>query len=231
MRSKSIDQCKVALSLILVTLLAAMSVSLGIQPVQAANHDDELERNGAAEVSQEVIEKADPYVSLKDGKFIIEPTIKDHLSNDELQKVEESVAEANKQVNSAREKRHLEKSGPEFTETTTEEAVVFTESSPKLENTDGDEVKPYFQEGRTSISYFWWGVRIHLSKTTVQTIGAGVGIAGVWVPEPVVSKILATLGIAATMIPGGVWADYSYAALARFSIAPWSVFPMRVGFQ
>lgn len=49
-----------------------------------------------------------------------------------------------------------------------------------------------------------------MSKGTIQGIGAGVTLAGIWIPEPVVSKIAATLGVAIGLIPSGIRFDYNF---------------------
>lgn len=41
-------------------------------------------------------------------------------------------------------------------------------------------------------------------------IGGGITIGGIWIAEPVVSKILATLGGFSGFVPGGIAFDYNY---------------------
>ena len=237
MNQRKSTKPKIATTLLSTLILAATFTAPAIYPAQAANQDNIKEQDSTSDLPQEIVKKADPYVSLTDSEFTIHPSIKDHLSENEVQQVENSVSEANKQIRTAKEKQsrtvtknESAQEEPEFIESTTEEAVIFTQSSPKLENSDGDDITPHFQEGETSISYFWWGVRIRLSKTTLQYLGGGVAIGGVWVPEPLVSKILATLGIITSLSPGGIWADYTYAQLALFT-APGATTPIRTGFQ
>lgn len=66
--------------------------------------------------------------------------------------------------------------------------------------------------GVTKIQFHWWGATIYLSKTTINTMGAGITVGGIWIPEPVVSKIAATLGVVITLCPGGIVFDYNYIA-------------------
>lgn len=77
-----------------------------------------------------------------------------------------------------------------------------------------------YSEGVTKIVFHWWGASIYLSKTTINLIGGGVAIGGIWVPEPVVSKVLATLGVIGTLCPGGIAFDYNYIAAGISSLVP-----------
>ena len=64
--------------------------------------------------------------------------------------------------------------------------------------------------GVNAVQFFWWGMRIFLSADTVRVIGAGVAIAGIWIPLPVVNKVVATLGVAISLINRGIWFDTTY---------------------
>lgn len=46
-----------------------------------------------------------------------------------------------------------------------------------------------YQEGETKVQVNNWGVEVYLSKSTVQCLGVGISVGGIWVPEPIVSKI------------------------------------------
>ncbi|MFQ6324129.1 hypothetical protein [Lactococcus garvieae] len=77
-----------------------------------------------------------------------------------------------------------------------------------------------FREGSNYVHVYWWGLRIELSKITINYIGGGVAIGGIWVPEPIVSKILATLGVAIGLAPGGIVFN-STPGIANFWGAGW----------
>lgn len=77
-----------------------------------------------------------------------------------------------------------------------------------------------FNEGVTKIDFHWWGATIYLSKTTLRTIGSGISIGGLWMPEPVVSKIVGTLGIIVSLSPGGIAFDYNYIAAGINKLVP-----------
>ena len=65
-----------------------------------------------------------------------------------------------------------------------------------------------FKEGVTKVVFHWWGVTVYLSRSTVRWLGLGITIAGIWIPEAVVTKVLATLGVVAQSCPGGIRFDY-----------------------
>ena len=73
-------------------------------------------------------------------------------------------------------------------------------------------------------------MRVLLSKTTINRVGGGVTIAGVWIPEPVLSKILATGGAIAGLAPGGMYADYGIGSIVAGAFTH-NAYPQRVGFQ
>lgn len=61
-----------------------------------------------------------------------------------------------------------------------------------------------FKNGSNYVHVYWWGLRIGLSKNTVNNIGSGVTIAGIWIPHPVVKGVVATLGVIIGRCPGGI---------------------------
>lgn len=73
-------------------------------------------------------------------------------------------------------------------------------------------------------------MRVLLSKTTINRVGGGVAIAGVWIPELVLSKNLATGGVIAGLAPGGMYADYGIRSIVAGAFTH-NAYPQRVGFQ
>lgn len=76
-----------------------------------------------------------------------------------------------------------------------------------------------YQNGINKVSVYWYGFRVYMSRTTLHALGAGTSIGGIWVPEPVVSKILATVGVVAALAPGGIKFNFSPAV----TIIPWGL--------
>lgn len=110
------------------------------------------------------------------------------------------------------------------------DSVTFWEKGPKISSSDNDDIDPYFQEGRNGIEFHGTTVRLLMSKTTINRMGTGIAIGGIWVPEPVVSKILATAGVLGGVAPGGIYADFGIASIVTGAIMQTAI-PQRVGFQ
>lgn len=47
-----------------------------------------------------------------------------------------------------------------------------------------------------------------------------MAIGGIWIPEPLVTKILATLGVVIALCPGGIAFDYNYILAGISSLVP-----------
>lgn len=77
-----------------------------------------------------------------------------------------------------------------------------------------------YNRGVTKINFYWWGARVYLSKTTINRIGYGTTIGGIWIPEPHVSKIVATVGVVASVCLGGIVFDYNYIAAGINKLIP-----------
>lgn len=71
-----------------------------------------------------------------------------------------------------------------------------------------------FQDGETKLAVHKWGIEVYLSKDTVRCVGGGIGVTGVFVPEPIVTKAMAVTGFAVGCCPGGIVLEYHYAGLA-----------------
>lgn len=85
---------------------------------------------------------------------------------------------------------------------------------------EGKEISFYYSDGVTKIEFHWWGATIYLSESTIESIGKGVTIGGIWIPHPIVSKILSTLGVVITSCPGGIAFDYNYILAGITSLVP-----------
>ncbi|AKP67656.1 hypothetical protein [Companilactobacillus ginsenosidimutans] len=66
--------------------------------------------------------------------------------------------------------------------------------------------------GKTDIKFYWNYARVWLSKDTLHQLGLGVAIDGLFVPEPIVSKVCAGFGLVAGAAKSGIWFDYNYFA-------------------
>ena len=61
-----------------------------------------------------------------------------------------------------------------------------------------------YHEGSNYVHVYWWGLRIGVKKSTINSIGAGVAIGGIWLPQPLLSKLVSTAGVVLGAVPGGI---------------------------
>lgn len=88
-----------------------------------------------------------------------------------------------------------------------ESSIVFPEEVEDTHTVRG------YKKGVNDIKFYWWGARVYLSKSTVNSIGAGLSIGGIWIPQKIVASVVATLGVVLGACPGGGVFDYRYLGL------------------
>lgn len=154
-------------------------------------------------LSEEQKNRLDKYVFL-DGSnhFAIDENASFELSDFEYNLLKTKVAETNATIDSINLSQNEYKVVSQDSITVIQEVKEVNRSSFAFRSSG-------FQEGENAIRFYWWGARIWLSKTTVNAIGGGVAIGGIWVPEPLVSKILATVGVVIGLCPGGIVFNYT----------------------
>ena len=192
-----------ALAAATVSVLALGMVSA--TPAMAA----ELKSAGAVEGAdagaehaavQELIAKADPFVSAAQGRFVLDPSAAaGTLTSAEITQVEEMVAGTNEFLAAAETDPALSVSPLGA------KSFIAVEDAPVPR-----QVRMAFKEGVTKVEAQWFGLRVWLSKWTLQAVGTGVGIGGTFIPEPLISKIVAAFGFAyAGLMPGGIVFNWS----------------------
>ncbi len=182
-----------ALSVVAVTPALGLA---GSTTAQAATTHSSVK--GAPASTQDSLQrKADAYVTLQGTKFVVSPDARGKLTAAEHAKVTSLVAEANARLASASASRSASSTMTVMPATKT---VTVTQRVAQPTS----KVSAAFREGVNRVEVRWYGLRVYLSKTTVQVLGGGVAIGGIWVPEPVVSKILATVGVVVALCPGGI---------------------------
>lgn len=157
----------------------------------------------ASATMESLVTRADPYVNVQDGKFVLYETGAAAVLNpDEIQTAQTLIRSSNAKVDASVD------AGATF---------AVTGSAPRLYSTSTSTLAPSaaaatlaFKQGVTKVEAHWYGFRVWLSRDTVRAIGGGIGIAGVWIPEPVVSKVFATIGgVTAAFAPGGIVFNYT----------------------
>lgn len=61
-----------------------------------------------------------------------------------------------------------------------------------------------FKNGSNYVHVYWWGLRIGLSRNTVNNAGKGVTLAGFWIPHRVIAAAVSSLGFVMDICPGGI---------------------------
>jgi hypothetical protein len=159
-------------------------------------------------LSTKVMDEASQFVSLQGHEYVIDQDLAARkLSAPELSLVTKLISNTNEQIN------HAFAVKTDDVKVEVSDTIAFIKKEPLS-------VSYKAKEGVTKVEWFWWGARVYLSKTTVRYISGGISIAGLWIPEPIVSKIIATIGVvSAVAIPGGIVFDVNAALLAIGNLA------------
>ena len=184
---------KFLVSTIAVMFTANISVSAATNSFKD-KHEEESQYTDSSItlVSKELIDKADKYVNIKDGKYVLDNSVyKDlTLSTDEIREVELNIEETNKfLVESGNKVVNGQNKSFEIVFSNEEMNNAFKEAGADIENM----VSPMAEAvGVNKVTSFWWGDYIYLDSyytglaITVSTaILAGVigsllpGIAGI----------------------------------------------------
>ena len=130
-------------------------------------------------------------------KFEITNEGYESISKEECVQIEQIIAETNEAI------KHVDLDS--------EEVVIV--DCDNYKDVDENVIRKKYKEGKNSIKIDFHMVTVKLSKTTVNTIGAGVTIGGIWIPHILVSKVVSTLGVVIGLCPGGIWFKVSLATL------------------
>lgn len=187
--------------------IALLSASLltvsAVSPVVAFGNtvqtqsDFNLEKNDYFTLSHTQIQEFDKYVTLNSEtlEFVIIDGAELELNDKEYALLQERLYETNATLSSIN-------LGVNETAILTDETVVISQYTQPLE--DGYATYSRFKEGINRLEVHWWGYRIFLSKTTLHYIGGGLTLGGIWIPEPLISKIAASAGVIISFAPGGI---------------------------
>ena len=190
------------LSLILSTTLVTGSVFGGSAAVFANEEGNPVTSQEETNLSQELIDTMDQYITLNEfGEFIIDPSVdlSTILSEEELKNVKLSVDNANALNSETIENQEL---NPGHVSINNENVTLSIYDSELFPQNDGAIMARAYYSGVTKVSSYWWGYKIYLSKKVVNTAGgAAIGVAGyltsqLKVPHPVGIAIAGGLGAA-----------------------------------
>lgn len=189
---------------IFLTSAVSLCINVGLSPAVTVKADEpaKMLESDSRTLSEEQINRLDKYVSLDDlNHFVIDEKASSDLSNFEYDLLKTKVAEANTKIDSIKLAQNEHTVVSQDSVTVVQEVSELNNSSFAFRST--------FKEGKNAVQLYWWGARVWLSKSSVNFIGAGITIGGIWVPEPFVSKILATVGVVIGLCPGGIVFNYT----------------------
>lgn len=73
-----------------------------------------------------------------------------------------------------------------------------------------------YVNGKNEVDFHWWGATVYISRNTLIAASGGISIGALWIPEPVLSKVLASLGIAMgtkATLTGGIKFDVRWTVI------------------
>jgi hypothetical protein len=155
-------------NLVIPAIALALVVSPFTSPVStfAAEKSVSPESTDISQVKQQGINdelkaKVDPYVSIKNGKFVIDKTVFNVLTNEEKIEVENLVAESNQLVST---EKGISQIGNHFVQTASQstQGKFFARSSSFYINAN----------------YTWWGLQYQFSHKAVKDLSSFAGLAG-----------------------------------------------------
>lgn len=196
------------------TFLAGGILSLGlcVGSVGLANADETGSGGISQSISTDVTNKADGFVSLTGRHYSLDSVKASAvLTQEEIRQVQEQVSRANKQIDLVLQEQAASPN---------KIRVQFSEKKMTASAAPTSGVQTRIIEGVNKVETYWWGVRVFLSRSTLQYIGGGVAIGGLWIPEALASKIASTLGVAIGLAPGGVVFDSTWAEMAMAGVEP-----------
>ncbi|MDR1606691.1 MAG: hypothetical protein LBS41_06230 [Streptococcaceae bacterium] len=200
---------KTKLILVSAVVLFSFGTAVSISADEVVNETQVTQTNTmTSPVSNNFINKFDKAISLENGRFIINfDALPADTTQSEISQLQQLVFQNNNIL--------LENANNQnATISTDNKSINFSEQ------TDGINGRLRFREGSNYVHLYWWGLRIGISRSTLMYVGGGVGIAGIWIPEPLISKIIATLGAVTALAPGGIVFN-STPGLANFWGVEW----------
>ncbi|EAF9900840.1 hypothetical protein A7B70_14785 [Listeria monocytogenes] len=138
---------------------------------------------------------AEKYISFSSElkRYVISPEINNELSKDKVTLIDSQVEITNEQINLSKKDSNIN--------------VIAVNS-----NGNEEVVKKTLLRGAgvNSIKFHWNYARVKISKSTLQNIGTGMTLGGIWIPQRLVAGICSSLGVGISKAKSGIWFDYNY---------------------
>lgn len=203
---------KKIISICCLSLTLLIGVSFSSPTTAFATDKNEIESTTTVNqelLNESLIQKANQYVKTTENSFYLSEEGKIKLNESEQKIVLDSIQNANEYLKSIDNDLIQTEKSFLVTDEIIEKEVSTQNTSVKKINTLSAK-KAKFKQGVNKIEFHWWGMDVYLSKSTVVGIGAGVTIAGIWIPHPIVSKATSTLGVVIGLCPGGIKFKFNY---------------------
>lgn len=149
-------------SIMICTLFTNIGVSASTNPVSNYYKGDELANPGLSSLSQELIDKADKYVNIENGEYVLDDSIYSDsmLSKHEIREVALTIESTNNflEVNT-NETLKIESKSFDIAFSDEEVKNAFEQSGIKVERNTRQETV-----GQNKVETFWWGYYIYLDS-------------------------------------------------------------------
>ncbi|WP_433957951.1 hypothetical protein [Cytobacillus horneckiae] len=165
------------LYLLVTTLMIGFAISPGVAAASAENE---------YEFSDQLIEKVDSYIKIKQNEFIIvdEAGLRSNISYTEYLEVKESLEEVNRMIKENPNLEQIDESTFAYEITDEEIKEIAAKEGIEFDPTGGEEYdgdNTILKQGVTKLVIKWWGYEVWISKSVMQHIlGISVTAAGVF---------------------------------------------------
>lgn len=192
------------LCLLSLSSLVFINASFPLAETVKANESVTVAKSKEYTLSEEQKNRLDKYVFLDaSNHFEIDENASFELSDFEYNLLKTKVSETNAAID------RIKLSSNEYKVVSQDSITVFQKVKDVNRSSFAFRSISGYQEGENAIRFYWWGARVWLSKTTVNYLGGGITLGGLWIPEAIVSKILATAGLVLGYCPGGIVFNYT----------------------
>lgn len=200
---------KMTTTLALALTINAAGAVIAVPQVQAQENTS-VELKSDETVSMDQVQKFDKFVHYNENSrlYEIDATAKDNLDPSEYQELEKAINNANSYLGTI-----------DFNTGDLVEIVDANNSYLYANNEIVKDPNNYndslaratkYKEGVNKVVTYWWGVDVYIKKSTIRLAGNGATVAGIWIPQPIIGKVLSTCGVAYSNAPGGIAFRYNF---------------------
>ncbi|MBC1353509.1 hypothetical protein HB837_13750 [Listeria innocua] len=190
-------------NVIYVILSTALLLSLIITPKtvsaqvsEQAEPEYQQKQDGFSDISTGIDNIfAEKYITFNSElkQYVVSPSISTELTYEQVEAIKLQVEKTNEQITLAKK----------------DSTINITAVN---QNGNEEVVKRTLLRGAgvNSIKFHWNYARVKISKSTLQNIGTGLTLGGIWIPHRIVAGVCASLGVGISKAKSGIWFDYNY---------------------